>query len=170
MARCPFHRRKFPPKKRLATRRVGNKCSKVAFTYSSKMKIKDSDKPKRGTKPFRKDGISENKTHRVEFLLSSKELKRLKELAKEYRFKSTAAFIRHIVLEREIPVAVYSKSDQHKINAIEQMTEQINKIGVNVNQLTRHIHTYPEHSEIMSVYRSVQALFNRLISEISEIK
>lgn len=100
---------------------------------------------------------------RIIFRIDEKEDRRLKKLAKEKHYKSFSKFIRDSLLEHNGISSDAVKKQMHELRW------EINKIGVNINQATKHINSgYGSIKDVQSLLENQRELKELLEKYVEE--
>lgn len=85
------------------------------------------------------DGNQFKRVKRIEIKASYQEFEKLRELAHKSGYSSVAQYLRENGLSNQ---AIYSQTK--KMEALRQCQFELNKIGVNINQISHHLNSNPK--------------------------
>ena len=101
------------------------------------------------------------KSHQINVLMNEEEFALLKELKQRTRFKTYSKTLVAIMNNRQMPAAVVNYSDLELFTVLKKYYQEINKIGVNVNQTVKKINAL-DPTAVRAMTYEVNKLLNLL--------
>lgn len=113
---------------------------------------------------------SENRTKIVGIRLTVPEFNRLERNWRSSTCRKLSEYARLVLLGRPIVRSFRNKSVDESMVLLIQLRNELNAIGINLNQAVKKLHTFPPHADLKS-WMLNQQLQNKLLSnKLSEIR
>lgn len=98
----------------------------------------------------------------------------LSSIAKRTKDQTVSSIVRDIIHNNQVKVYTHDESTDLLLEELTALRSELNSIGVNFNQITRHFNTYPEEEKKrfyarigFEKYQQVETKIDRLLELIS---
>lgn len=113
---------------------------------------------------------SQNRSRIVGIRLTVSEFSRLDRLWRESTCRKLSEYARTVLLGRPIVRYCRNKSMDESMIMLIQLRNELNAIGVNLNQVVKKLHAFPPHSDMKSWLLNQQLQNKVLSNKLTEIK
>ena len=109
-------------------------------------------------------GVKSRLRRRVIFRVSEEDYKRLHEVAKTYKVKQ-AEFLRQLTV-----LGLDAVENSLRLKLIRGLIKEVNRVGVNLNQIARWVNTYKDRAdaqEVLAKLDEIERYLQALLKEVS---
>ena len=107
---------------------------------------------------------------RIESRISETKFQELLTLLSKSQNQTMSSLIRDILSKRKVTITTYDRSLDFVLEELSQIHQQINAIGVNVNQLTRFFHQTGDLSKKIALIKKVEQSLHQVIESQENLK
>ena len=119
---------------------------------------------------------NEGLTHPVMTRIRNDKYQELYSIASKTKDQTVSSIIRDIIHNNQVKVYTHDESTDLLLEELSSLRSELNAIGVNFNQITKHFNTYPEEDKKrfyakigFEKYEQVETKINRLQEMISNL-